>query len=320
MRKSLHIRFSSIFLVLVSLSLAVYFAVRQKDQQPFRSNPTQSIRIGFIPGENPEKLRVSSEAFAKRLSISLGIKVEPYISEDYQGLINAMSEKKIDFAFFTAMTFVFAEKEANAKVLLKKVWATPYYYSLVAVREGSGIKSLKDLKGKKVAFVDEKSTSGYLYPMVKLGELGIDPARDFKKQVFSGSHDLSVEMLKKGEVDAIAVFSDNESGSNSALTKYGLKKFRKLWLSEPIPNDPFVVRQDFYDSDPQLTHTLMYSFIDLANAPEGNLLKKWFNVSEMKLATSAQYDPVRRMVERLGLRLTSTHAQKPVPSSYLKSI
>lgn len=266
----------------------------------------QSVTIGFIPGEDPATLKENGLELAKLIQARTGIPINIYISKDYSGLIEAMKTKKVDFAFYSAMTFVFAEKMAGAKVLLKKVWETPFYYSMILVRDDSRIGSIAQLKGKKFAFVDEKSASGYLYPKVYLKQKGIDPASYFKETVFSGNHDASVKMLRDGKVDAIAVFSNDKAGKDSAWTKFAgsNRKVKTLWVSSPIPNDPFCVRQDFYDGHPKVAHDLMFAMIELQEDPkEGARFKKLLGASSLMLATSQQYEPVREMVRGLDLKL-----------------
>ncbi|HEX4922970.1 MAG TPA: phosphate/phosphite/phosphonate ABC transporter substrate-binding protein, partial [Bdellovibrionales bacterium] len=154
--------------------------------------PPSQVTIGFIPGDSPEKLKNSGLKLAQLLQEKTGVEVNIHISKDYQGLIEAMKQKKIDFAFFSAMTFVFAEKQAGAKVLLKKVWEGPFYYSALVTKKSSKIKKVEDLKGKTVAFVDEKSGSGYLYPRMMLKKKGIDPQKYFKQTFFAGNHQSAV--------------------------------------------------------------------------------------------------------------------------------
>jgi phosphonate transport system substrate-binding protein len=264
----------------------------------------EKIRIGFIPGENPTKQRESALQLAKLIESRVGVKVEVRVPDTYQGLIEDMKKKDIDFAFFSAMTFVFAEKQAQAKVLLKKVWKDPFYYSILIVNPKSNIKNLKDLKGKRIAFVDEKSASGYLYPRVMFKKEKIDPKTYFKSVIYAGNHQAAVTALIKNEVDVAAVFADDIKGQSSAWSQFsGLKtKPRILWVSDPIPNDPFCVRQDFYDKYPRLTHDVMFSLIDLGTTGENKLLQL-LGVQEVKLATTRQYEPVRELVRELDLKM-----------------
>jgi phosphonate transport system substrate-binding protein len=265
----------------------------------------KEITIGFLPGGNAEVIKRGSVEVAKGLQDELGIRVNVYLSKNYSGLIEAMKNKKVDFAIFTSMAYVFAEKEAGAKVLLKKVWAEPFYYSALLTQKKSPFKKVEDLKKARLAFVEEKSTSGYLYPQVLLKKKKIEP----KSTVFSGSHFLSVQQLDEGQVDAIAVFADDKNGLKNAYVKYSKhpnpeKQVRVLWVSEPIPNDPFCVRQDYYDQYPKLTHNLMFALIDVVDKLRSNKdVMETVGAQGFVPATQRQYDPVREMVKELGLQL-----------------
>ena len=82
------------------------------------------------------------------------------------------------------------------------------YKSEILVKKDSGINSLKDLKGKKIALQDVTSTAGYTFPISTLKEeAGIDATKDMKIVNVKG-HDQAVISLLNGDVDAAAVFQD----------------------------------------------------------------------------------------------------------------
>ncbi len=265
-----------------------------------------AVTLGFLPGADVEVTKKGAALIAQGLQDQLGSSVNVYISKDYASLLAAMKAHKVDFAFLTAMTFVESENDVGLKVLLKKVWENPFYYSVIL---SSGLKakkpSLKDLKGKKIAFVDENSTSGYLYPKAFLKKQNL--AQDyFSAQVFSGSHVNSVHMLEQKQVDAIAVFADDTNGQQTAFTKFSTVKNKMktqlIWVSEPIPNDPFCVRQDFYDKNPKLTHDLMFALIDIfEKLKDKKEVLETIGAKGLMLATQKQYDVVRDLVKTLDL-------------------
>ncbi len=266
----------------------------------------KKITIGLTPGGKPEVIREQAIAMAKEIQTEFGLPVEIFMSTDYSGLIEAMKNKKVDFAFFSSLTFVQAEDVAGAKVLLKRVWSEPFYFSALVVRQDSKIKSVDQLKGKKVAFVDKNSTSGYLYPQVMLKKKNISEAQ-FGEVVFSGNHAQSIEMLEQKKTDAVAVFADDEKGKTGAWTKFSKNKnlkFKPLWISDPIPTDPFCVQKDFYETYPKFTHSLMFLLIDLFTQNKNS--RKYAEVlgtHDLLPATSKQYDPVREMVKSLNLEV-----------------
>ena len=80
------------------------------------------------------------------------------------------------------------------------------YRSMIAVPKNSPIHSMQDLKAHAkdivFSFSDPASTSGNLYPRVGLLSMGINPEKDFKKVVFSGTHPATVLTVAAGKVDA----------------------------------------------------------------------------------------------------------------------
>lgn len=259
--------------------------------------------IGFTPSGDLPVMTRGAQALSSALSKETGVQINTVVAKNYNELLDMVSQKKVDFAFLTSRSFVEAEKKYGVKVLLKKVWQAPYYYSVLLVNEKSKLKKVSDLKGQRIALVDKKSTSGFLYPEVLFKKSGLQE-KDFKQVIYSGSHAESVALLEQGKVDVIAVFSDDEEAKQSAWLKFqkGNKiKIRKIWASSPIPNDPFCVRQEFYDKYPKLTHTLMFSLIDVVENLQNNIdVKALLGANGFQPATSRQYDAVREMVEILG--------------------
>lgn len=270
----------------------------------FAESPSPGqISVGFSPSiEAPVELRAANK-LTQELSKQLGIVVKPVVTKNQTELIELLSQKKVDFAFLSSRVFVEVENKYGVKVLLKKVREGSFYYSIIFVNKKSAFRKVSDLKGHRLAFVDKKSGSGYLYPKVQLKKMGLQE-KDFKEIVFSGGHPESVALLEQGKVDAIAVFSDDLEGTKSAWQKFQKEnkiKVRKLWSSEAIPNDPFCVRKEFYDQQPKLTHNLMFTLIDVVEGLQNDSdVKSLMSANGFQLATSRQYDAVREMVQILG--------------------
>lgn len=278
--------------------LAISFVILSVSAGAADSKPS-AVTIGFNPGGDPKQVRDLALELGVALQEELRLPVQIYISPDYDGLVTAMKDKKIDFAFFTAATFVKAEKEAGAKVLLKKVWSEPFYFSTLMRKVGPRLRDWKkEIKGKKIAFVDRQSASGYLYPMVELRKRGLTE-KDFEV-VWTGNHAASVAKLEAGEVDLIATFADEPTGKRGN----GFNKFRSseshnaraLWVSGPIPNDPFAVRAEFYDKYPLVTHSVMLALIDVFDRKRDRFAGL-LGAKALMPATSRQYDTVREALK-----------------------
>src|SRR4051812_23405474 len=92
------------------------------------------ITIGLNPNENKEGV----EALATELSTRAGVKIEFRKAASYSELVSNFKKGELQFAFFSPLNFLQAERDAGAKVLLKKVYGnSEFYYSAILVNKKS---------------------------------------------------------------------------------------------------------------------------------------------------------------------------------------
>jgi len=116
-----------------------------------------------------------------------------------QELVDKFGQKEPCFSIMSSQSYVLAHEKFGAQVKLRSMrYGQSVYYGQIICRAGSGIKSIKDLQGKSIAYTDELSTSGYLYPKQILDKNNIKHA----KVVFAKKHDEVVRMVYEGKVDA----------------------------------------------------------------------------------------------------------------------
>jgi phosphonate transport system substrate-binding protein len=101
----------------------------------------------------------------------------------------------------------------------------------------NGINTVKDLKGKKVAFGDVGSTTKHLGPMQLLKDGGVDPLKDIQAQHVSTK--IGWEALKRGDVAAFGMTYGNYL---SLREKDNLEPgaYRVIARGADMPNDPMV--------------------------------------------------------------------------------
>jgi phosphonate transport system substrate-binding protein len=153
---------------------------------------------------------------------------------------------------------------------------------------------LADFKGKKIAFVDPASASGYLLPLKMLRDLGVEPA----ETVFAMKHDNVVSMVYNGQVDGGATFhtpahdGQIEDARRLVKTQYPdvEDKVQIVQLSTAIPNDPIVVRAGL---PVEMKTKIIDAFMKFVKTPEGKeAFKAIYGVDDFKTATDADYDSV----------------------------
>ncbi|MGK7958353.1 MAG: phosphate/phosphite/phosphonate ABC transporter substrate-binding protein, partial [Crocosphaera sp.] len=163
------------------------------------------IIMGLIPAEDNEEMLNKFEPMRAHLEEKIGMPVKVFQATDYAGVIEAMKRDRVDIAWFGPLSYVLAEQEADAEAFAVgvKEGGTSTYQSMIFVPGDSSAKSIADLEGADVAFVDPASTSGSLVPsyMVKksTGEM---PDQFFGKVTYAGSHDAAQLAVKNKTVAA----------------------------------------------------------------------------------------------------------------------
>jgi phosphonate transport system substrate-binding protein len=178
---------------------------------PAMAGANDRLHLVLTPSQKPTDLLAAGEDFGKALGQLVGVPVRVTVASDYAAVIEALRNRTADLAFVHPAGYVLANREAKAMIVARNLWHGKSTFSArIFVRKESGFKTLEDLRGKTMAFVDPASSSGYIYPMVMLMQRGLvkgrDPKTFFREVVFSGSHDASMQALLNGHVDAIATF------------------------------------------------------------------------------------------------------------------
>jgi len=238
----------------------------------------QTLTLALTPSQSPTALQQVGDEFGAVLSGLLKMPVKVYVASDYAAVIEALRSRNADLALLHTVGYVLANQEAKATLLAKDIWhGKTSYTARIYVRKDSGYKTLEDLRGKTIAFVDPTSSSGYIYPMVLLIQKGLvkkrDPKTFFKEALFAGSHDAALLALINRSVDAAASF-------DLAREQYLKDKERMeaiAWVAEtpPIPEAGIAVREGL---DPALAKRIFQALMAL-NAPEYKpLLKKLYSI------------------------------------------
>lgn len=259
----------------------------------------RELVMGLIPAENNEEMVKTFEPMRAYLEKKTGQKVKVFTATDYAGVIEAMKKKRVDIAWFGPLSYYLAEQEAGAEAFavgIREGSDSPTYKSLIIAPCDSGIKSIKDLAGKSVAFVDPASTSGGLMPtfMVKQAT-GKMPQEFFGKFTYAGSHDAAELAVKNKTVDAAA---DNDITYEKMLGKGLITKESNCIIAEstPLPGSPLVYRGDLSkELKQQIREAILTAHNEIKVTGYGK-------ISHYVAVEPKDYQMIRDMVKDLGLK------------------
>lgn len=278
--------------LLFGLILSVVACTKNRAEVGSESNP---VKLFFVPSVDIKVIEDSSKKLKEFLEKETGYKFEISIPQSYIAVVEAFGTDRADVAALNTYGYYLARTKYKAEARLTILrHGSNTYQSQFIVKAGSSIKSLADFKGKKVAFVDPASASGYLLPLKMLRDKGVEPG----EIVFAMKHDNVVSMVYNGQVEAGATFHSPshegkiEDARRLVKTQYPdvEEKVKILELSEPIPNDPIVFRANLKE---EMKSKIANAFIQFVKTPEGKAaFKAIYGVDDFKAVTDSDYQSV----------------------------
>ena len=282
-------KFRYIWIVIAFLLVAVQLPAQEK---------LTLLRVSAIPDENPQELLRIYKPFAKYLSDQIGIPVKFVPVVDYAATVEGLAANRLDLVWYGGFTSVQAARRAKGakRIIMRKEDAA--FKSKFITRKGSGIGSLKNLKGKTFAFGSVSSTSGHLMPRFFLQQAGINPKKDFSKFAFSGAHDATAAWVEAGRVDA---------GALNFLVWDKLVKNRKVdtskvevfWTTPPYVDYVWTIRGGI---DQDLVKKISKAFLNLDNnKPAHKKLLKLHRTKGYIPAKDSQWEGIEKAAISAGL-------------------
>jgi phosphonate transport system substrate-binding protein len=207
---------------------------------PAKSAP---LRVLLIPadGGTEDGTKADFKPLFEALSDVTGLEFELRVGQSYTAVIDGMCAGHADIAWFGPVSYLEARDRGCAELLaIEERGGSTSYYAGLFVLASSGIKTVDQLSGRRLALGSSHSASSFAYPLAILRDAGIDPLKDLRALRLSESHTQSLMALDNGQVDAAGA---SLTSFERALNQGGLKasKFRLLAKSDPIPNPPLAV-------------------------------------------------------------------------------
>lgn len=221
--------------------LALFFVLAIATSDLFAQESLKQLRVSAIPDENPQELLRIYTPFAEYLAKEVGIPVKFTPVVDYAATVEGLAANRLDLVWYGGFTSVQAARRAKGATRIAMRKEDAEFKSEFITRKDSGIRSLKDLKGKTFSFGSVSSTSGHLMPRYFLLQAGIKPEKDFAKFSFSGAHDATAAWVEAGKVDAGAL-NFLVWDKLVKTKKVDTSKVNVFWTTPPYVDYVWVVR------------------------------------------------------------------------------
>jgi len=170
-------------------------------------NPATLV-FSYTPVEDPAVYENVFGEFMAHLAKVTGKKVRWFPAESYAAQVEAMRSGRLHIAGVATGPTPYAVNLAGFEPLIameRKDGSIGYTLQLITHKD-SAIKSVADLKGKRVAHVSPSSNSGDIAPRALFSTMGVVPGKDYEV-LYSGKHDNSVMGVVNKDYDAAPVAS-----------------------------------------------------------------------------------------------------------------
>ena len=263
------------------------------------------LKVGGIPDQDASRLARRYQVFADYLSRELGVPVQYVPSVDYAAVVTAFTQGDLQLAFFGGLTGVQARLQTPGARAIAQREHDARFHSKFIVRSGLVMDSLEDLKaqasGLTMTFGSESSTSGHLMPRHFLAEAGIDADRDFRSLPnFSGSHDLTWQLIESGSFDVGAL---NEDVWNRAVRvgRADTEKVREFYTTPDFFDYNWTARPELDQVyGPGFTGEIQRALLKLNPRDHGDILDL-FSTQRFIESDSSNYRAIEQAARNLGM-------------------
>jgi phosphonate transport system substrate-binding protein len=190
--------------------------------------------LGVHPFKPATQLTEAFTPLANYLADKMGEPVSLHIAPDYEAHVDAVGRDELDIAYLGPVPYVKLVEKYGPRPLLARqaIGGNPVFHAKIFVRADSAIRTLADLRGKRFAFGDPKSTMSHLVPRYMLWQAGV-PVDQLASSKFVGDHVNVALGVLAGDYDAGAVKED-------VYFSYESRGLRAIATSDPISDHVFV--------------------------------------------------------------------------------
>jgi phosphonate transport system substrate-binding protein len=271
-------------------------------KDPSRLVSPDTLVFTYVPVEDPAVYESAWSDFVKHLEKVTGKKTRFFGLQNYAAQIEAMRSGRLHIAAYSTGSVVYAVNLAGAvpfAIMRDPRGLSGYHVWLIAGAKDDRIKTVADLKGKRVAHVSQTSNSGHQAPVYYFSRMGVVPGKDYTI-AFSGKHDSSALGVVNGDYDA-AVVADTVMQRMAARSVLRESDYKVVWTSPTFPTAGFV---HAHNLEPKLVEKIKEAFFSFKF--EGTSVGREFKprIGFMPIVYARDWEPVLAVLKANGVTFT----------------
>lgn len=279
---------------------------KERAGAPRAQQHRQTLRLGLVPEQSIFKQVHRYEPLADYLSRQLNVNVSLSVMPSYDRVLSSFAAKELDGAFLGSMIYILAHARLGVEAVARPVNldGTSTYYGVMFVRKDSNIRSILEMKGKRLALVDRNTMAGYLLPLAYFKKKGVDYATYLKEFYFAGTHeDVIYDVLdRKADIGAAKSSVLMRLSAEDARVKNDLFILARTPL---VPENCFAVRRDL---DGTLKEQLKSVLLNMHEDQEGAGILQEFKARRFIETKDSDFSSVYFFARELDIDLYTGNA------------
>lgn len=253
---------------------------------------TRPLRMGVFPRRNFNDTMRLFLPLAQELSRRLHRAVRLETTPDFPSFWRAVASGRFDIVHFNQYQYLRAHKEYGYRVFgMNEEFGHRSMRSVILVRRDSQLRSLRDLRGKRILFGGDRSAMlGYIAPTYLLRKAGLHDD-DYRKEFATTPLNVGIAMVDR-RADAGAS-SDLLPREGVLRERIDPSKLRILAEGRRIAGLPWALSPRL--SKPERKR-IARAMLDLGRTVSGRRVLANAELNAIVPARDADYDSARRMI------------------------
>jgi phosphonate transport system substrate-binding protein len=249
--------------------------------------------LGVFPRRNATVTYKLFKPMAGYLSEQLHREVQLVTAKNFETFWKGVVDKKYDIVHYNQYHYLKSHKAYGYQVILKnEEFGQDALAGSLLVRKDSGINSVADLKGKKIAFGGgPKAMIAYVVPVYLLQQAGLH--KDDYEAIFARNPPNAVLSVFYHQIDAAGA-GDKVLDLNTVKSQIDVSQMEHLLTSDPIAHIPWAVKPGMAAS---LRDNIQQAMLKLNDTEQGKRILKNAQLTGIHIATDAEYDPHRLIIQ-----------------------
>jgi len=252
-----------------------------------------SIKVAILPLYSAITLFDRFDPLMRYLSRKTGYEFKLVIPRDFEDFMATVQKGMVEFTYSNPYIYIQLADKGYLKAFATTVHqeSGDIFRGIIITHRDSDIRTLQDLRGKKVMVVSFKSAGGFLAQKLYLREKGIDAYKELRLVDGKRQEEVILNVYRKN-VDAGFI---RESALGVLQEEIDLSKVRILARTPYIANWPFAATGK---ADVKTASVVQKSLLELRDS----VVLSPAHITAFKAATDADFDSLRKWINRYEIR------------------